>query len=95
MKGAERLIRHFHHHKVPMAIAMNSERKAVEENFKLFGDFFTLFNHIVTVDEVLKGKFDPKIYKFSNPTHSSKMSCYFKDSLTGLKASKYAMCNDF
>jgi FMN phosphatase YigB (HAD superfamily) len=55
MKGAERLIRHFHHHKVPMAIAMNSERKAVEENFKLFGDFFTLFNHIVTVDEVLKG----------------------------------------
>jgi pseudouridine 5'-phosphatase len=95
MKGAERLIRHLHHHKIPMAIATNSERNAVDMKFKLFGDLFTsLIDHVVTVEDVSRGKPDPEIYnlalsKFPNPPHPSKCLA-FEDSVQGVAAARAA-----
>lgn len=90
MKGAERLIRHFHKHKVPMAIATNSDRASAKGKFKLFGDLFTLIDFVVTVDDVSMGKPDPEIYnlslsKFANPPSPSKC-LVFEDSPQGTAA---------
>lgn len=93
MKGAEKLLRHFHHFGIPMAIATSSfkkeaEIKTTQEHLK---ELFSFVHHIVTADDVTHGKPAPDIFilaasKF--PSSPKQEDCLvFEDSPNGLRAS--------
>ncbi|CAO1371294.1 unnamed protein product [Diamesa hyperborea] len=88
--GAERLMRHFHSHNIPMAIATNSEKEAAKIKVSLYQDLFGLIHHMVTVNDVTKGKPSPDIYLLAMqkfPDRPKAGSCLvFEDSPTGMKA---------
>src|SRR5699024_8863862 len=63
MPGAERLLRHLHRHRIPMAIATSTRRMNFDLKTKHHRELFALFDHIViTPDdpEISKGKPDPE-----------------------------------
>lgn len=65
MKGAERLVRHLHAHKIPIAVATSSGADLVEIKTKKHQDLFALFDHKVcgsSDPEVKKGKPAPDIF---------------------------------
>ena len=88
--GAERLIKHFHSHNIPMAIATNSENEAAKIKVGMFKELFGLVHHMVTVDDVLHGKPSPDMYLLAMqkfPDHPRAESCLvFEDSPNGMKA---------
>lgn len=90
MPGAGRLIEHFREHKIPMAIATNSPRNSIEMKLRHIGPLIDAFSHIVTIDDVTKGKPDPEIYllacsKF--PKSPKSTDCLaFEDSIHGLNS---------
>lgn len=92
--GAERLIKHFHSHNIPMAIATNSETEAANVKVGLFKDLFKLIHHMVTVDDVLHGKPAPDVYLLAMqkfPDRPNAESCLvFEDSPNGMKAALVA-----
>ena len=51
LPGVERLIRHLHHHGVPMAVATSSHRRHFDLKTTLHKELFKLMNHIVTGDQ--------------------------------------------
>lgn len=94
MKGAERLVRHFHKHKIPMAIATSSFRKEAEvkTNQSHLAGFFKLINHMVTNDDVKNGKPAPDIYlKAASLFPANLEHCLvFEDAVNGIIAAKKA-----
>lgn len=88
--GAERLMKHFHSHNIPMAIATNSESEAAKIKVSLYKELFGLIHHMVTVNDVVQGKPSPDIYLLAMnkfPDRPKAGSCLvFEDSPTGMKA---------
>ncbi|RZC33833.1 HAD 2 and/or Hydrolase domain containing protein [Asbolus verrucosus] len=65
MPGAERLVRHFHSMKVPIAVATSSAKDSYDLKVQRHLDLFSLFNHVVTGGsdlEVKHGKPSPDIF---------------------------------
>lgn len=94
MPGAERLVRHLHKHKIPMAIATSSfrEEAIVKTTQPHLAEFFTLFNHIVSNDDVKHGKPSPDIYlKAASLFPAKPKDCLvFEDAINGIVAAKKA-----
>lgn len=95
MPGAEKLIKHFHEHSIPMAIATGSSSKAFAVKTAHFGDLFVTgkyFKHIVTIvddHEIKRGKPAPDAFeicaaRFAVPPASPKNVLVFEDSPPGV-----------
>ena len=101
MPGAERLVRHFHDHKIPIAIATSSKRSNFHLKERFHKDFFSLFDHIlISPDEpeIVRGKPDPAVFeicakRFIPPPVSSKNVLVFEDSISGVQAAISANMN--
>eukprot|EP00158_Paraphelidium_tribonemae_P002820 Partr_v1_DN25698_c0_g1_i1_m4903 putative Halo-acid dehalogenase-like hydrolase len=95
LPGVERLIRHLHAHKIPIAVATSSHRAGFELKTSENKDLFKLFNTVVTGDDpaVVRGKPHPDIFqeaakrlKAENPG-----TCLvFEDAPAGVRAGKSA-----
>uniref|UniRef100_A0A2M4ANA3 Pseudouridine-5'-phosphatase n=1 Tax=Anopheles triannulatus TaxID=58253 RepID=A0A2M4ANA3_9DIPT len=65
LQGAERLVRHLHQHKIPIALATSSGADSVEVKTKNHQELFELFNHKVmgsSDPDVKEGKPAPDIF---------------------------------
>ena len=92
LPGAERLIRHLHHHNVRMCVATSSDRHmlALKTESK-HSELFSLFSHIVTGDdpEISAAKPSPDIYRVARDRFRSPGAArclVFEDSPTGVTA---------
>lgn len=93
MPGAERLVRHLHAHRVPIAVATSSHAEHVVLKTARHTDLFALFDHVVTGDDaaVRHGKPHPDIFqacvaRFSEPPADPSNVLVFEDSPNGLQA---------
>ncbi|XP_014289087.1 probable pseudouridine-5'-phosphatase [Halyomorpha halys] len=89
--GAEKLICHLHHHKIPMAIATSSGEQKCKIKTASHMHLFKLFSHMVTGStdsEVVNGKPAPDIFlitanRFPNPPPPEKC-LVFEDAPNGV-----------
>eukprot|EP00879_Flechtneria_rotunda_P008552 GHRR01008959.1.p1 GENE.GHRR01008959.1~~GHRR01008959.1.p1 ORF type:complete len:293 (+),score=67.09 GHRR01008959.1:132-881(+) len=98
MPGVEALIRHLYAHKIPIAVATSSHRRHFDIKTQQHKELFKLFNHIITGDQVSKGKPDPEIFEraaagFDLPPASPAHCLVFEDAPTGVKAALAAGMN--
>lgn len=95
-KGAERLLKHLHDYKVPMALATNSTEQAVRLHATARPTLFGLFNHKVCASDpaVDRGKPNPDIYLVAAsrfPDQPKPIQCLvFEDSACGVAAANAA-----
>ncbi|OTF78866.1 hypothetical protein BLA29_007546 [Euroglyphus maynei] len=98
MPGAERLIRHFHHHRIPIAVATSSKRYTFDLKTKEHRELFQLFDHIVIASEdpeITAGKPDPQTFlvcasRFRPPPTTMTSVLVFEDSANGVLAANAA-----
>lgn len=94
MPGVDKLVRNLHASGVPMCVATSSHRAHFDLKTQEHKDLFSLFHHIVTGDQVTKGKPAPDIFiraaeLFDTPPSPS--SCLvFEDALNGIEAAQAA-----
>ena len=64
MRGAQQLVRHLKQHQVPIAVGTSSSQMSFGEKITRHGDWFALFDTIVTADdpEVTAAKPAPDIF---------------------------------
>ena len=90
LPGAERLVRHLHHHGVPIALATSSNRDLYEIKSSQHRSWFSLFNTVVTGDdpEVSDGKPAPDIFNIAAKRLEADPSrtLVFEDASSGLAA---------
>jgi pseudouridine 5'-phosphatase len=90
MKGAERLIKHFHEHNVPMAIGTSSEPDLAKLKMSAYPELFKLIHHVVTSADVVNGKPSPDIFLLAArnfPDRPKPNACLvFEDAVNGVKA---------
>ena len=99
LPGAERLIRHLHHHRVPIAVATSTYREAYRRKIANHADVFSLFGHVVngTDDpDVVHGKPAPDIFQVCAarfPGRPAASDCLvLEDSPAGVRAGLAAGC---
>ncbi|XP_032592610.1 probable pseudouridine-5'-phosphatase isoform X2 [Drosophila grimshawi] len=97
LEGAERLLRHLHTHKVPIALATSSGAEMVELKTTHHRELFELFHHRVcgsSDSEVKEGKPAPDIFLVAAGRFSDKPTpencLVFEDSPNGVEAGKSA-----
>ncbi|OQR76239.1 pseudouridine-5'-monophosphatase-like [Tropilaelaps mercedesae] len=97
MPGADRLVRHLHKHKVPIAIATGSSLEYVRIKTEQHQDFIKLFNHIVSGSddlEVKESKPAPDVFlvcarRFAPPLEGPEAcvkALVFEDAPNGVRA---------
>lgn len=99
LPGAERLIRHLHAHKIPMAVATSSHKRHYELKTIRHKEIFSLMHHVVVGDdpEVKQGKPAPDIFVVAaRRFEKNHTSCalenvlVFEDAPTGVAAARSA-----
>lgn len=99
MPGVERLLRHLHKHKVPIALATSSSKDLYDMKTIKHTEIFDLFDHKVygsSDPEVVRGKPSPDIFiiaarRFSDQP-DPKQCLVFEDAPNGVRAAKAANC---
>ncbi|XP_050690243.1 pseudouridine-5'-phosphatase-like isoform X4 [Eriocheir sinensis] len=94
MSGAERLVRHLHKHKVPIAIASGGAKDSYDLKTTNHGEFISMFKHVVLASsdpEVKQGKPSPDVFlvcagRFPDKPDPSKC-LVFEDAPNGVEAS--------
>lgn len=99
MPGVERLLRHLHEHKVPMALATSSSKDLYAVKTTKHREIFDLFDHKVygsSDSEVKHGKPAPDVFivaakRFRDPPIMEKC-LVFEDASNGVRAANAARC---
>ncbi|MGR3914245.1 MAG: HAD-IA family hydrolase [Gammaproteobacteria bacterium] len=91
LPGAERLVRHLHRHRIPMAIATSSERALFDIKISRH-DWFALFDAMVTGDDVAHGKPAPDIFLEAAKRigGAPASTLIFEDAPSGIEAARAA-----
>ncbi|CAO3669334.1 unnamed protein product [Umbelopsis vinacea] len=91
LPGVERLIKHLHEHKIPIAVATSSTRSKFATKTTSCRDMFKLFDYIVCGDDadIKKGKPAPDIFlaaqkRLGNP--AAENCLVFEDAINGIEA---------
>lgn len=97
LRGAERLLRHLHHHKIPIALATSSSQEMAELKMTSHAELFKLFNHNVygsTDPDVITGKPAPDIFLVAAKRFvdrpKGKACLVFEDAPNGVRAATLA-----
>lgn len=94
MPGADRLVRHLHAHKVPIAVATSSSKFNFDLKVTKHQELFGLFHHIVTGDMVTNSKPAPDIFLKAassfEPAAAADNCLVFEDAPAGVTAGKAA-----
>lgn len=95
MPGVERLLKHLHEQKVPMAVATSSHRRHFDLKTGRHQELFRLMHHIVTGDQVSKTKPDPEIFleaarRFEGAVPEPQQILVFEDAPNGVQAGRAA-----
>ena len=90
LPGAEKLVRHLHRHRIPLALATSSDRDLYEVKITRHRAWFALFARVVTGDdpEITHGKPAPDIFTLAATRLGAPPSStlVFEDSPLGLQA---------
>lgn len=94
MQGAERLLRHLHRYNIPMAVATSSSREFAEMKLSRFPEIQKMLHHVVTANDVVKGKPAPDIFLLAAskfPDQPKPDQCLaFEDSPNGVRSAMTA-----
>jgi len=94
LSGAERIVRHFHQHKIPIAIATSSSLELYKIKVQRHHSWIDLFEVVITSDDpsVRRGKPSPDIFLIAASKLGIKASrtLVFEDAPSGLAAGKAA-----
>merc|ERR1740121_513930 len=95
LPGVDRLIRHLHANKVPIAVATSSHQRHFDLKTSRHKELFGLMHHIVTGDQVTKSKPDPEIFLhaarlFEGDTPDAARVLVFEDAPNGVQAGRAA-----
>lgn len=94
MPGAERLLRHLKSKQIPICLATSSHSRHYDMKTTNHKQLFSLFDHVVTGDQVSRGKPQPDIFLKAAglfvPTPSPESCLVFEDAPTGVAAAKAA-----
>ncbi|XP_067013881.1 pseudouridine-5'-phosphatase [Anabrus simplex] len=92
MPGAERILRHLHQHKIPIALGTSSSQENVELKLKNHKELFSLFHHMVVGSDpdVKNGKPAPDVFlvcaaRFPERPAPEKV-LVFEDAVNGVQA---------
>lgn len=90
LPGVERLVKHLHERGIPMAVATSTTRARYEATSRNLKHLFSLFSHVVTMDDPEMGqpKPAPDIFllaskRFSDPPADPKRCLVFEDAVSG------------
>ncbi|KAF0308060.1 Pseudouridine-5'-phosphatase [Amphibalanus amphitrite] len=98
MPGAERLVRHLHKHRVPIALASGGSAPNFELKTSRHDEFFSLFSHVVLASSdpaVKNGKPAPDVYqiaaeRFAQPPARPEDVLTFEDAPNGVLSARAA-----
>jgi (DL)-glycerol-3-phosphatase len=94
MPGAKQLITHLKAAGVPICVATSSHRRHFDLKTSRHGEFFELFDHVVTGDAVVHGKPDPEIFQAAaarwDPAPQPGACLVFEDAPSGVAAAAAA-----
>jgi len=98
MPGAEKLVKHFVAHRIPICICTGSTKRNYDLKTSRHKEFFSLFNHVVFSPddpEVVHGKPEPDCFlvgaaRFDDPKPKPENVLVFEDAVNGVEAAKKA-----